>query len=169
MKILIATDGSEFSRNALETGCRMLINEVSDILIKIISVYEEVPRTATEPFAVSAEFIHEMEKIGREQATKCVDDAEQLIREKYGDSYLELTGTTVKGYAGRAIVEEAEKWEADVIVVGSHGRGFWGRTFLGSTSDTVVHHAPCSVLIVRKAATKSGDSKDSAETPGSED
>ena len=37
----------------------------------------------------------------------------------------------------------------DLIVVGSHGRGFWGR-LLGSVSDGVVHHAPCSVLVVRK-------------------
>lgn len=169
MKILIATDGSEYSRNAVETGCKMLINENSDILIKILSVYEEVPRTATEPFAVFSEFVYEMEKLGREQATKFVNDAENLIKEKYENSYLELTGKTVKGYAGRTIVEEAEEWEADVIVVGSHGRGFWGRTFLGSTSDTVVHHAPCSVLIVRKAETKANDSKDSAESPGSED
>ena len=48
------------------------------------------------------------------------------------------------------IVEEAQNWEADLIIVGSHGHGFWKRSFLGSTSDKVIHNAPCSVLVVRK-------------------
>ena len=47
------------------------------------------------------------------------------------------------------IIELAREWGADLIVVGSHGRGFWGR-LLGSVSTGVVHHAPCSVLVVRK-------------------
>ncbi len=48
-----------------------------------------------------------------------------------------------------SIVEEAQKWSADLIVLGSHGYGFWERMLLGSVSNAVVHHAPCSVLIVR--------------------
>jgi nucleotide-binding universal stress UspA family protein len=169
MKILIATDGSDFSRNAVQKAGEMLFDKNADILIRIISVYEEVPRTATEPFAVSAEFIHEMEKIGREQAGKFVEEAENLIREKYLDSYLELTGKTIKGYAGRTIVEEAEEWEADIIVVGSHGRGFWGRAFLGSTSDTVVHHAPSSVLVIKSHKIETADLRDSDGVPDNED
>ncbi|MCB1025610.1 MAG: universal stress protein [Acidobacteria bacterium] len=52
------------------------------------------------------------------------------------------------------IVEKAKRWNADLIIVGSHGRGFWGRVMLGSISDSLVHHAPCSVLVVRKPETK---------------
>jgi len=47
------------------------------------------------------------------------------------------------------IVEAAEEWDADMIVVGSHGHGFWGRLALGSVSDAVIHQAPCSVLIAK--------------------
>ena len=47
------------------------------------------------------------------------------------------------------VVDVARKWRADLIVVGSHGRTGLGRILLGSVSDYVAHHAPCSVQIVR--------------------
>jgi len=53
------------------------------------------------------------------------------------------------GAPSRMIIESATNWGADLIVVGSHGRGFWGRVMLGSVSDAILHHAPCSVLVVR--------------------
>ena len=149
MKILIATDGSDFSRQAIEKACEMLANSKNN-LIEIISVSEEVAHPVGEPFAVSTEYIQEMEKIGRAQATKFASEAEEIIRGGFADSSVQVTTKIVKGSAGRAIVEEAESWGADLIVVGSHGYGFWGRTFLGSTSDKVIHHAHCSVLVVRK-------------------
>ena len=149
MKILIATDGSDFSKAAIEKACEIL-GGGGDKLIEIISVSEEVANPGTEPFGVSAEYIQEMEKIGREQATKFASEAEEIIRGRFADSSVQVTTKIIKGSAGRAIVEEAESWGADLIVVGSHGYGFWGRTFLGSTSNQVIHHAHCSVLVVRK-------------------
>lgn len=155
MKILIATDGSDFSRQAIEKACEILAMGGNNS-IEIISVSEEVAHPVGEPFAVSTEYINEMEKIGREQAIKFTDDAEAMIRGRFSDSSVRITTKIVKGTSpGRVIVEEAESWDADLIVTGSHGYGFWGRSFLGSTSDTVIHHAPCSVLVVRK---KTGES-----------
>jgi nucleotide-binding universal stress UspA family protein len=55
----------------------------------------------------------------------------------------------MSGLAKQVIVEEAEKWGADLIVVGSHGQGLWSRALLGSVSNSVVHHAPCSVFVGR--------------------
>ncbi len=46
-----------------------------------------------------------------------------------------------------AIIGVAEREHADLIVVGSRGRGLGGRAFLGSVSTRVVHHAPCAVLV----------------------
>lgn len=63
----------------------------------------------------------------------------------------------LNGAADRAIIETAKEWEADLIVVGSHGRGFWGRLTAGSVSDSLVHHAPCSVLVARKPESFSKD------------
>jgi universal stress protein A len=54
-----------------------------------------------------------------------------------------------EGDPAESIVEAARSERADVIVVGSHGRGALGRALIGSVSDQVVRHAPCPVLVVR--------------------
>jgi nucleotide-binding universal stress UspA family protein len=53
------------------------------------------------------------------------------------------------GDPGDMIVAAAQSEHADMVVVGSHGRGTMGRLFLGSVSEHVVRHAPCPVLVVR--------------------
>jgi nucleotide-binding universal stress UspA family protein len=55
----------------------------------------------------------------------------------------------VSGDAGKAICEEALVWGADLIVLGRRGRSGLSELFLGSTSNYVLHHAPCSVLTVQ--------------------
>lgn len=54
-----------------------------------------------------------------------------------------------EGEPGEAIVGAAEAEGADLIVVGSHGRGPVGRFLVGSVSDFIVRHASCPVLVVR--------------------
>ena len=53
------------------------------------------------------------------------------------------------GSPGSAICQLAAAWRADLIMVGSHGRKGLSEMLLGSVSNYVAHHAPCSVLIVR--------------------
>ncbi|VXD12355.1 universal stress protein [Planktothrix paucivesiculata] len=54
-----------------------------------------------------------------------------------------------EGKAGRLICQVAKDWNADIIVMGRRGRTAITETILGSVSYHVVHHAPCSVLIVQ--------------------
>ena len=56
--------------------------------------------------------------------------------------------TQTAGIPGRTISKLAQTWEADLILMGSHGRKGLRELFLGSVSNYVMHHAPCSVLIV---------------------
>jgi nucleotide-binding universal stress UspA family protein len=53
------------------------------------------------------------------------------------------------GEPGESIVAAAESEDADVVLVGAHGRGTLGRLLIGSVSEHVARHAPCPVLIVR--------------------
>jgi nucleotide-binding universal stress UspA family protein len=55
----------------------------------------------------------------------------------------------VPGDAGKAICEEARVWGADLVVIGRRGRSGFSELFLGSASNYVLHHAPCSVLTVQ--------------------
>ena len=148
MKILIATDGSEFSRAAIEKACEMVIKP--DSSVKIISVFEDFANASAEPFAISAEYIQEMNDFGHRTAAEFAANAINIIRGYFPDQEINIASKVDKGSASKAIVEEAEDWGADLIVVGSHGYGFWSRAFLGSVSQAVVHHAPCSVMIVKK-------------------
>jgi nucleotide-binding universal stress UspA family protein len=56
------------------------------------------------------------------------------------------------GDARQVILDEAQEWPADLVVLGSHGRTGMKRVLLGSVSDSVSRHARCSVQIVRGAA-----------------
>lgn len=82
-------------------------------------------------------------------AEQHLKSAEAQIRGRFAGEELDLTTEVIRGYPDKAIIDAAMEWKADLIVVGSHGRGFWGR-LLGSVSNGVVHHATCSVLVVRK-------------------
>jgi nucleotide-binding universal stress UspA family protein len=148
MKILIATDGSDFSRTAIEKCCQMLrLSEKPQV--KIISVYEQMAPMAAEPFAISAQYYQEMMDLARKQAETFAADSADQIKKTLSGSVSEIETDVRLGAPARVIVDEARDWNADLVVVGSHGRGFWGRLTLGSVSDAIVHHAPCSVLVAR--------------------
>ena len=147
MKILLATEGSEFSKAAVGTCCQ-IFGGSDESEIRIISAAEPVI-VPIEPFAVSAEYLADAEKAAVENSNTAVSTADTTIHEAFPDIGHRLTTLVVKDRPVPAILEEAEKWGADLIVMGSHGYGFWKRTFLGSVSNSVVHNAPCSVLIVR--------------------
>jgi len=58
--------------------------------------------------------------------------------------------TEPKDTPSRAILAAADSWEADLIVMGSHGRRGFDRIVLGSVSESVAMHARCSVEVIRK-------------------
>ena len=151
MKILIATDGSEFSRAAIEKCCEMLKITVNPE-IKVISVYEQTAPMAAEPFAISAQYYQEIMDLARKQCETFVADSAGQIRKFLNGANPIVETEVYLGAPARVVVDEARDWGADLIVVGSHGRGFWGRLTLGSVSDAIVHHAPCSVLVARVKA-----------------
>lgn len=154
MKILIATDGSEFSRAAIEKCCRMFGNS-ENIRIRIISAAEITTAVPAEPFMASAEYVGAMNQLARSQAQGFVSQAETQIRKCFPSVTDDLTVATEMGAPEQVIVAEATRWGADLVVTGSHGRGFWARAWLGSVSQAVMQHAPCSVLVVRKPKNES--------------
>jgi nucleotide-binding universal stress UspA family protein len=124
-----------------------MFDESENTEIRVISAAEPAYVPA-EPFAVSSEYLADLDAKNLKKANDTVAEAEAEIRKHLPD-LAALTTAVVKGAPKQAIVEEAENWGADLIIMGSHGYGFWQRALLGSVSNSVVHHAPCSVLVVR--------------------
>jgi nucleotide-binding universal stress UspA family protein len=147
MRILITTDGSDFSKAAVEKCCQMVVKP-EDTAIKIVSVYELT--LPLDVFPAPTDFSERLETSAREQAEEFAEQSAAIIRQYFPDSNIDLTLQVAVGAPEQILIEEAKNWNADLVVVGSHGRGFWGRMLLGSTTDALVHHAPCSVLVVRK-------------------
>jgi nucleotide-binding universal stress UspA family protein len=151
MKILIAADGSGYSRKAIEDCCRFFGgNEKPEI--KIVTVYESVYPMMGEPFALSGDYYRQFEEESKAQAEKFAADGAKIIRENIPNA--EISTEVLHGIPEREIVETAKIFQPELIVVGSHGRGFWGRLTLGSVSDAVIHHAPCSVFVSRAKDTE---------------
>jgi len=73
----------------------------------------------------------------------------------------------VSGIPGRTICDLARTWKADLVMVGSHGRRGMSEMLLGSVSNYVMHHAPCSVLVVHEhMTTRSADEPANLTTTG---
>ncbi len=149
MKIILAVDGSEFSKAAI-AECSRIYKSNQDLQFKIVSAVEPPAAIYEAPYALSAENRQTLETLGCKIAEGFAASAERTIRESFPGSGLSVTICVRTGSPAQIIVEEAEKANADLIVMGSHGYGFWRRALLGSISQSVIHHAPCSVLIVRK-------------------
>lgn len=147
MRILLATDGSEYAQEAA-AKCGELAADFDSPVIKIITVVDNFTPMATEPFISPEEFLESVEREMQENAEKIITNAEKKVLSRAQNAKIEKE--ILIGSAKKVIVKAAEKWNADLIVVGSHGYGLLGRTLLGSVSDAIVHHSPCSVLIVRK-------------------
>jgi nucleotide-binding universal stress UspA family protein len=52
------------------------------------------------------------------------------------------------GSAARTIADEVARWDADIVVVGSHGKGWVDRVLLGSTTERLLNRLPCSILVI---------------------
>ena len=148
MKVLIATDGSEFSRDAAKGFCYFFPN-LNEVQIKIVSVYEEHHALAAEPLVLPAEYYQQLSDAARKHAGHFAAQAGEIIRGQANDGDLQISIEIINGPPEKEIIELARRWKPQLIVVGSHGRGFWGR-ILGSVSDAVVHNAQCTVMVMRK-------------------
>ena len=108
------------------------------------------------PWGILPDYSVELEKSVRKAAQTVMDDA-LLKLSTIEDKTLKISSEIVPGPPGQTIVEEAERWGADLILMGSRGLGAWNRVLLGSVSTAVVHHANCSVEVVRIPQPKEPD------------
>jgi len=146
MKILLGVDGSPCSDAAVEEVARRPWPEGSTI--KVLTAYELPMPPTPEAWALPLDYFKDLDVALQKQARNTVDRAIQTLKAKLDKSIL-LDGVLLPGPPRTLILDEAESWRADLIVLGSHGYRAWERILLGSVSQAVVSHAKCSVEVVR--------------------
>lgn len=136
-RLLLATDLSEASVSATDEAFELARRLGASLLV--VSVID--PGTLLRP---GGRYSARMDQVR--------DRREQLARTLVArgrEEGVEVSFLVWEGDPGDMIVTAAESERADLIVVGSHGRGAVGRFFIGSVSEHVVRHAACPVLVVR--------------------
>lgn len=141
--IVTATDFSDASLPALEVAERWAAQ--GGARVSIVHAYDRLPLgpaiTYPDAGASAAATTDELAEIARAALDRVVDgrfDGLDVHRE-----------TVSQPSAWVAICEHAEEREADLVVIGTHGRTGVERLLIGSTAERVARHAPCPVLVVR--------------------
>ena len=132
-RILIAVDGSEVSRRALERVVRFM--KEADVALVTVArpIYRDPPYTG---YADPAD--------EEEQRTVLYAARDALERAE-----ISATGLAPVGDPADEILKAAKHFEAELIVIGARSLGTVGRLVLGSVSTKVMHEADCDVLIVK--------------------
>lgn len=149
-KIMVGTDGSEYSLKAARAAAMVALSQDAELLIVTAIGY-------LTPFAHAA--TDSLPNSVIDQAKKAVEDAKKIAksmgvkkmkteilqadprRYPYGANYVEP--------AEKMLVQYAQDNNVDLLVVGTHGRTGIRRMLLGSVSQYVIAHAPCAVLVCR--------------------
>lgn len=143
MKILLPIDDSPFSEEAIREVAERFATP--NITVRVLHV---VPRFVP-PAAALLDAGGSVEAAHAEVVSKYKDLVDGVA------ARLQARGTTVEsivkdGNPGKVIVSDAKEWGADLIVMGSHAYGPIKRIIMGSVSQYVTDHAPCSVEIVHR-------------------
>ena len=139
MKVLLATDGSQFAEEAAWLLAHLPHSDTLELTVLFIS---NVPNLHGARDAV--ELTKRLETADKEKAASVFRHLNELF--EGANASLELV--VGHGHIGTKIVHEAEARKSDLIVLGAVGHSLFERMF-GSTSDFVATHAKCSVLVIR--------------------
>lgn len=132
-KIVVGYDGSAPSRRALERAAELARDGAQLVVVSV------TPVTFTSLGMVAPEESERAEH--RRQA----DSAREILAAKG----VEARAIELAGIPADVIVALAKDEDADLVIVGTHGRNIAERLVLGSVSQGVLHHAPCDVMVVR--------------------
>jgi nucleotide-binding universal stress UspA family protein len=165
MRILIAYDGSDHARAALDDMRRAglpgegqaLIVSVADVLVSPSTSIKEIAGTALTSRRVSSAIMQAQVQASRalEEARGFASEAKRLFQAHFPAWDVRVEPMT--GTPSWELIQKADVWGADLIVLGSQGRSALGCFFLGSVSKKVATESRCSVRVARRAFEKADD------------
>ena len=144
MKILLAIDDSRFS----EAAAQAVMDEMKpqNTEIRVLTVVDLMNYFTSEQAA--KDYVPEIENIRRERL-KAAQALVARTAARLQSAGFQATAAISEGDPRARIVESAEEWGANLIVLGSHGAKGFERALVGSVSEGVARYAKCSVEIVR--------------------
>ncbi len=148
MKILLAIDGSSQSEQALLEVAGRPWPEGSHI--KVVTVYDPPPHFTPEVWGMTSRETYTMARGHLQKSAEEIVERAHSSLSSVLEKSIHLTTEVLEGEPRRAILDASDSWGADLIVVGAQGHGAVSRFLLGSVSSALVHHAKCSVEIVRQ-------------------
>lgn len=140
--ILVGHDGSECSQDAVRWAGELARR--ADLDLHVLRAWSMT--TAPRPASWTPGYVPPLE----EWAAAVHDELTRHVRGAGLDPAVRVTCHAVHRTAARGLIEAAAN--ADLVVVGARGRGGFKGLLMGSTSDQVVHHAPCPVTVIRSGA-----------------
>ena len=148
MKILLATDGSDDSLAAARAIASRPWPQQSEVrVLTVVELSLTLLQSTLEPPYLNSDMLERQRGEAMKRAERALAAAEQVLAPS-GLSTSESISVLVES-PKKIILDEAGQWGADLIFAGSHGRRGLDRFLLGSVSEAVALHAPCSVEVVR--------------------
>jgi len=140
-RILVPVDGSATSNTGLDEALKLARDGGSRI--RLVHIIDDTLAFSSPDGAGVNYVLDALRKAGR--------DALEIAANRVRRAKLEAETDLVENLTGRvadAIVEQAKRWRADLIVMGTHGRRGFDRLLIGSNAELVVRHSPVPVLLI---------------------
>jgi nucleotide-binding universal stress UspA family protein len=143
-RILVPIDGSTTSTCGLDEAIKLA--QLTGASLRLIHVVDAL--TITKGFLPSAHYADAVPPGKKEAGEQILEQARTRVAES-GVKVEAFLFDSVLPRVSEAVIEQAKAWNADLIVIGTHGRRGVGRVLLGSDAEQIVRTAPVPVLLVR--------------------
>ena len=139
-KILVPVDGSENSFRALEQAI-FLATKIQEAQIIVLYIIEDLPSL----YIYSPKIIEKLHADYKSEYVKILERCKELASK----SGINIHTVLLEGDPASKIIGYSEMERFDIIIMGSRGMGKFKEMIVGSISNKVIHHAKCSVMLVR--------------------
>lgn len=147
-RILVPVDGSPTSGRGLEEAVKLA--RLTGARLRVVHVMEQfIYAAGMDGFVVTEDMVTAVALAGE----KLLKD----VRARVESAAVPIESALLEGRSGRvcdAVIDEAKRWGADLIVIGTHGRRGANRFFMGSDAEMILRQAATPVLLVRSADTQ---------------
>ena len=141
-RVLVGIDGSP---EALDAAQQAALLKASGGTMSLVAAWNLEP-----PLVAPMTMLPPYDADGR-AARSAAEDALHVAKEQLPTART----TVVHGFPAHALIDEIKREQATLVAVGSHGRGRAAGILVGSTATSLVHNAPCSVLVTRPSSSQS--------------